>query len=292
MKILNFGSINIDHVYTVNHFVRPGETLKSKSYQKFSGGKGLNQSIAVSHAGGHVYHAGKIGKDGSWLKDQLHQHGVDTTFVETTKAPTGHAVIQVDPLGENSIIIHGGANQHILKSDVTRIVQKFSPGDCLLVQNEVSSVPDILRIAKHQGLVVVFNPAPITPQVITYPLDLVDIFIVNEIEAQGLTSETEPEKIRAAMCDKYPNAATALTLGSKGALFFDSQSNFLQPAESVNPIDTTAAGDTFVGFFLVEFMNTRDAKKSLKQGCRAAALCITRQGASDSIPIRHELEEI
>lgn len=290
MKILNFGSINIDHVYMVDHFARPGETLSSKSYQRFSGGKGLNQSIALSHAGANVCHAGKIGVDGCWLKNQLEKHGVDTTFVEQTNNPTGHAIIQVNPAGENSIVIYGGANQCIMESDVARIVNEFSHDDYLLVQNEVSLVPHILGTAKQKGLTIVFNPSPMTLQVLTYPLELVDIFIVNEIEAQGLTNETDPERIRAAMREKYPDAGTALTCGEKGAMYFDSEVSFCRPAEKVIPVDTTAAGDTFTGFFLAELMRTGDAEKALALGCQAAALCVMRQGAGDSIPRKEELK--
>lgn len=290
MHILNFGSINIDHVYMVDHFVRPGETLSSKSYQRFSGGKGLNQSIALSHAGANVSHAGKIGMDGCWLRDQLKQHGVDTSFVEQTEIPTGHAIIQVNPAGENSIVIYGGANRCIAESDVMRIIHEFSPDDYLLVQNEVSSVPDILRVAKQRGLKIVFNPSPMTSQVLTYPLDFVDIFIFNEIEAQELTNETDPEKIRAVMGEKYPDAAAVLTLGEKGAMYFDPETAVCRPAEKVVTVDTTAAGDTFTGFFLAEFMRTGNPKKALAFGCQAAALCVMRPGAADSIPRKEELK--
>ena len=289
MKVLNFGSINIDHVYKVDHFVRPGETLNCHDYQCFAGGKGLNQSIALAHAGGEVFHAGKIGKDDYWLRDRLHQHGVEVSFIEVTKGPTGHAIIQVNASGENSIVICGGANQRVVEDDVMRTVKHFSRGDYLLVQNEVSSVADIIRISKDQGLKIVFNPAPMASQVLNYPLDLVDIFIVNETEAYELTKETDPDKISRVLSDQFPQAAAVLTLGESGAWYLDSEKTYYQPAEDVKPIDTTAAGDTFIGYFLAEFMETGDVKKALGKGCRAAAICVTRPGAADSIPRKDEL---
>jgi ribokinase len=107
MRIVNFGSLNIDHVHMVENFVRPGETIICKEYQKFCGGKGLNQSIALANAGAHVFHAGKIGADGILLKNLLESRGVDTSFVEVVEEPTGHAMIQVNKEGENSIIVYG-----------------------------------------------------------------------------------------------------------------------------------------------------------------------------------------
>lgn len=289
-KVLNFGSINIDHVYSVNHFVRPGETLSSEHYHRFPGGKGLNQSIALSHAGACVHHAGNIGKDDLWLKTLLEQQGVDASSVAAIDEPTGHAIIQVSTAGENSIVIFGGANQCIAKADITRIVGAFSSEDYLLVQNETNAVPEILRAAKARGLTVVFNPAPMTSEVLDYPLDLVDIFVVNETEGQGLTSETRPEKIQNAMREQYPNAATVLTLGDKGALYLDSKTRLHQPGEHVNSVDTTGAGDTFTGFFLAGLIETEQPKTALELGCRAAALCVTRAGAANSIPLRADLK--
>lgn len=290
MRILNFGSANIDHVYRVDHFVRPGETMSSQAYQVFAGGKGFNQSVALARAGAPVCHAGKIGADGLWLKNRLSEMGVDTTCLEVVDGPTGHAIIQVNPAGENAIVLHGGANQRIVTADIGRILSSFASGDYLLVQNEVSGVPEMIRQAAARGLKVVFNPAPLSGDVRSYPLDLVNIFILNEVEAEGLTEETVPEKIAGAMRKAFPKAATILTLGAKGACYVDSRVRLDQTALRVVPVDTTAAGDTFIGFFLAELIRSGDTKRGLALGCRAAAICVTRPGASDSIPWRSELE--
>ena len=116
--ILNFGSCNIDHVYTVEAFVSPGETLSSGTYQTFPGGKGLNQSVAIVQAGGACSHVGRIGQDGEWLKDMLHSLGINTDFLTVSTEPTGHAIIQVNQDGENAIITHGGANHTITQSEI------------------------------------------------------------------------------------------------------------------------------------------------------------------------------
>ena len=289
-RVLNFGSINVDHVYTVEHFVRPGETISCHEYRRFAGGKGLNQSIALAQAGALVYHAGKVGAEDTWLKTLMEDKGVDTRFVETINGPSGHAIIQVNAAGENSIVIVGGANQLMSESDVQRIVTDFGKDDYLLVQNEVNAVPQIIRSAKAQGLTIVFNPAPMTPQVLNYPLELVDILVLNETEARSLTGENEPEKIYETLNHRYPNMALVLTMGHKGADYFSSQVRFHQPAEKVHVVDSTGAGDTFIGFFLAELIKTNDPKAALAYATRAAAICVTRHGAADSIPSRRELE--
>lgn len=290
MKILNFGSINIDHVYEVDHFVRPGETLGSSGYKIFAGGKGFNQSIALARAGATVFHAGKVGRDGVWLLQRLSLDGVDTSAVSVADIATGHAVIQVVPAGENAIFLYGGSNQALAEMDVVKALTRFSSGDYLLLQNETSVVADAIRKGKEQGLCVVFNPAPMSPVVQTYPLDLVDLFILNETEAGELTGETDTEKIRTAMRRRFPHSATVLTLGGKGAVYFDAVAEFYEKALRVEPVDTTAAGDTFIGFFLAEWVQTGDPARALAVGCRAAAICVTRPGASDSIPRAGELE--
>jgi ribokinase len=289
-KVLNFGSINVDHVYTVEHFVRPGETLSCLEYRRFAGGKGLNQSIALAQAGACVYHAGKIGATDTWLKTLMEDKGVDTGFVEAVNGPSGHAIIQVNAAGENSIVIVGGANQLISESDVQRIVADFGSDDYLLVQNEVNAVPQIIRTAKAKGLTIIFNPAPMNQQVLNYPLELVDILVVNETEARSLTGEIKPEKIYETLNHRYPNMAIVLTMGHKGAAYFSSHDRFYQPAKPVHVVDSTGAGDTFIGFFLAELIKTNDPKTALDCATRAAAICVTRHGAADSIPSRSELE--
>jgi ribokinase len=289
-RVLNFGSINVDHVYTVEHFVRPGETISCQEYRRFAGGKGLNQSIALAQAGACVYHAGKAGVEDMWLKTLMEDKGVDTRFVETINGPSGHAIIQVNAAGENSIVIVGGANQLISESDIECILVDFGQDDYLLVQNEVNAVPHIIRSAKAKGLTIVFNPAPMTPQVLNYPLELVDILILNETEARSLSGEIEPEKIYETLNHRYPHTAIVLTMGHKGAAYFSPQVRFHQPAEKVHVVDSTGAGDTFIGFFLAELIKTDDPKAALAYATRAAAICVTRHGAADSIPSRRELE--
>lgn len=162
--------------------------------------------------------------------------------------------------------------------------------DYFLLQNETSSAAQAIRKAHERGLRIVFNPAPMAPAVLDNPLELIDIFILNETEAEGLAGATDPDDIRRAMRKRFPRSATVLTLGSKGAVYFDAQASHHEAARVVKAVDTTAAGDTFIGFFLAELMRSDDPAKAMKQGCRAAAICVTRFGASDSIPLQKDLE--
>ena len=290
MPILNLGSVNIDYVYEVEHFVRPGETLSSLDYQIFAGGKGFNQSIALARAGAKTFHAGRVGRDGGWLIEQLQTEGVDTAHLHQGDTPTGHAMIQVTPSGENAIVLFGGANQIVTEDDLAPAFSNCSEGDYFLAQNETSAVATAIRQAHAKKLRIVFNPAPMSPAVRDYPLNLVDLFVLNETEAEGLTGETDPDAIQRQMLSQYPHAAVVLTLGSKGAIYFDAEVLHQESAPAVDAIDTTAAGDTFIGFFLAELMQSNHPAKALQQGCHAAAICVTRTGAADSIPHLRELQ--
>lgn len=294
MSILVFGSLNIDHVYQVEHLVRPGETLPSKEYRRFQGGKGANQSVALARAGARVFHAGRVGPEGAWLRDELASEGVNVVHVEVGNLPTGHAVIQVDRDGENAILLYGGANLTVTAADAERVLAMFGPGDWLLLQNEISAMPDILQVAAQRGLSVAFNPAPMTAAVHDYPLDDVSLFIVNRTEGAALagveTAETA-EAIMGELQSRYARAAILLTLGGDGSFYAHGGERIRTPAQSVEAVDTTAAGDTFIGYFLAELVAGESTAQSLALASRAAALCVTRPGAAVSIPRRRELKE-
>ena len=290
MNFYNFGSLNIDHVYSVEKFVQPGETIASLGYQQFLGGKGCNQSVALAYAGANVTHVGRIGIKGAWLKDQLSESGVDVSLISTGPEPTGHAIIQVSKLGENSIIVFGGANQTLGEADVDNILKAAEPGDCVLTQNETSCIELLLNRAREKRLFTVFNPAPFTESVQKYPLDKVDLLVINETEGNGLTEKSAPDEILAALLQRYPDSRIVLTLGNKGARYLDKEIEISVPAVKVDDVvDTTAAGDTFIGYFLAEFSKGSNIEYCLKLACKASAICVRRTGAVDSIPKRKEV---
>lgn len=286
MRVLNFGSLNIDNVFSVPEFVRPGETLAAKSFSRGAGGKGLNQSIALARAGVSVVHAGKIGPDGIFLKETLSSDGVDVSFVDVSPNEfTGSAMIQVSSSGENCIILYGGANQNISREQINRAFESFSSDDILLIQNEINSLDGIMQKAAQKGMRIFFNPAPMTDNVFDLPLDLVDTFIVNEIEG-AMLARCEND-VLPSLRQKYQAANILLTLGSRGAFYLakGEVEPIFSPACNVEKVvDTTAAGDTFTGYFISGIIRGLIPADALLLASQAAALCISSPGASSSIP--------
>jgi len=290
VKILNFGSLNIDHVYHVDKFVTPGETKLTKSLTKFAGGKGNNQSIALAKAGAQVYHAGAIGADGQFLLDNLIKENINIDYIAINPdVATGHAIIQVNAEGENCILLHGGANQEISVDYISQVLNHFSKNDILLLQNEVSNLDKIIEIAGKKQMVIYFNPAPICDKLLHYPLQYIDTFIVNVPEAKAITNGTSTDEMLDKMAQLFPNSKVILTLGEQGVIYQDKTTRISQAAYKVNAIDTTAAGDTFLGYFLASLQNSTEVKTALQIACKAASITVTREGATSSIPYLYEL---
>lgn len=288
-RVTNFGSCAIDNVYQVPHFSGPGETLPALAYDVYPGGKGLNQSLALARAGASVCHGGRVGEDGRFLKALLDEAGVDTSALIVDSGTSGHAVIQVTPDGENSIVIFGGANQRVEAVDIERVLSDCQAGEYLLLQNEISRTPEIMQAAAACGLKVVFNAAPMTAAVFDYPLDLVALFIVNETEGSALTGKTTATEVLDEMTRRFPGAATVLTRGASGAVYASGDKRVEREGLAVEAVDTTGAGDTFIGYFLAALASGRSIDAGLEEACRAGALCVTRPGAASSIPKREEL---
>lgn len=294
MKVLNFGSLNIDHVYQVPHFVQPGETLTSLGYKRNAGGKGLNQSIAMKRAGIQVCHAGKIGEDGLFLRELLEKDGVGVTDVLVGNIPTGHAIIQVTPDGQNDILLFAGANRAITQAEITTVLERQEPGTWIVLQNEINDIPFIIREASRRGLPVAINPAPCGPEVQDYPLDLVSLLFVNEIEAAQLTGlelDSAPEKLAAALAGRWPRLEIVMTLGKNGAEYICGEQRLFVPAIPVKAVDTTSAGDTFCGYFLAARLKGQGVGEAMTLATRAASITVSRPGAAASIPDIASLQE-
>lgn len=292
MRILNFGSLNLDFTYSVSHFVQPGETLSSEKLEIFSGGKGLNQSIALARAGAEVFHAGCIGVDGESLKEQLQNAGVDTRFVKILPdIRTGHAMIQVEKSGQNCILLYGGANRQVTLEFIRQVLDSFDPGDWLLLQNEISGIPEILRIAGEKGMRIALNPSPITEEIPHFPLENVEYFLVNEVEGAALGGKGSPKEMLHSLRQKFPHGKFVLTMGKDGAFYDDGQQTLFQPIFSVKTVDTTAAGDTFTGYFLTAIGEGISPAEALRQAAAASALAVSKMGASPSIPEKKQVEQ-
>ena len=290
MKIINLGSLNIDYVYKVDHLVLPGETLSSDNMQIYPGGKGLNQSIAIARAGGEVMHAGMYSEEGSFLYTILKDNNVDVSVLKKMDTSNGHAIIEVDKHGENSIILFSGTNELIDEDYIDSVFENVQSDEIVLFQNEISSIAYAMRKTKEAGCKIAFNPAPMNDKVFQYPLKLVDILVVNLTEGKMLSGENEPADILSSLNTKYPNAKIILTLGNSGSWFSYKDEKFHIEASNVDKvIDTTAAGDTFIGYYLANVSNVMQDKKALEIASYAAAICVTRNGAAVSIPSVKEL---
>lgn len=290
MKFINFGSLNIDQVYQVDHIARPGETIASSAHQVFAGGKGANQTVALVRAGATVFHAGQVGPEGQWLIDKLSKLGANMEHTLVGAVPTGHAIIQIDAQGQNSIVLFPGANQQLDRAAIDRTLSKSNKGDILLLQNEINDIPYIIYEANKRNLSICLNPAPFGPEVLNYPLDLIDFLIVNETEATDLIGTSSPDQLIDALAATWPRAQIALTLGASGAQYRSPQEQFHLPAPQVQALDTTGAGDTFIGYFLQGLSTGIETRDAMARAIEAAALCVTRPGAIDSIPSSTEID--
>lgn len=291
MKALVFGSLNIDYVYRVPHFVERGETLASSSFQRFCGGKGLNQAIALSRAGMQTWMAGAVGEEGGFLLEELRKAGVNTDCVARSDAATGHAIIQNSMDGDNCILLFGGANRCIGRAQIREVLAAFGPGDLLLVQNEINLLEEIVRQAKDKGMLVALNPSPMEKDVILPLLPYADILIVNRIEAEQLcgVQAAEPDVLLRELGGMCSAKEIVLTLGEEGSLLWLDGVLIRQSALPVHAVDTTGAGDSFTGFFLTGLLLNKDPVFALHYAAAAAALAVTRAGAAASIPKREEV---
>ena len=236
-----------------------------------------------------VLHAGCVGTDDRMLCAELQRRGVDTTFTRTVETPTGHAIIQVAESGENAIIIYGGANRDICPAHITEAINACAADDILLLQNEINAIPEIMTAASQRNMRIFFNAAPCNAQVAQYPLHLVDTLIVNEVEGEMLSGQCEPRHIIAALTARYPRSAVIVTIGAKGALYGCGTTRHHATAPSFKVVDTTGAGDTFVGYYAASIASACTPADAMHIACHAASLSITRQGAAASIPYYWEV---
>lgn len=289
MKIYNLGSLNIDYVYDVEHFVKAGETLASKRMTVFPGGKGLNQSVALSRAGSKVIHGAMIGKDGELLLNTLKASGVDISRIKIINETCGHAIIQVNKNGENCILLFSGANHKIDKEYIEDFLFDAAQGDILLLQNEINALDLIFEAAAKRGMQIAFNPSPINDNIKNLPLSQVNWWFCNEIEAELLFGSRGIDEIKANFLNTYPNSNLILTLGKKGARFINNETDIYQPIYEAEVVDTTAAGDTFTGYFLSSVIKDGDIKSALQLASKASSVTVSRMGASKSIPFIEEI---
>lgn len=289
MKFLVMGSLNYDYVYELNHIVQPGETVASVRMETLCGGKGLNQSIALAKAGSNVWQGGMIGEDGELLVNTAVRYGVGVEYLKIVSGRSGHAVIQVDANGQNSIVLYGGSNRKFTEEYIRETLEHFESGDYLVLQNEINRVNEVIREGYARRMKIVLNPSPYDAEILSWDLSKVSVFFLNEIEGEQMTGTGDVKKMIAILMQHYPEAEIILTLGEKGAFYGKGEQRFFQPAFPVKVVDTTAAGDTFTGYFLAARSKGFSAKKCLEIAAHASAFAVGKRGAAPSIPLWKEV---
>ena len=291
MKILNFGSLNLDNVYQVPHFLQAGETMAALSEAVHPGGKGLNQSLALARAGADVYHAGVVGNGSELLTNLLKENGVHDDYLLHRDCTQGSTMIQVSPKGENCILLFGQSNHAITKAQVEETIAAFAPGDYLVLQNEVSCLPEMVEAGARRGMNVVLNPSPFDDSLRSLDYNQIRWIFINEVEGHQMTGETAPDAILSALRAKYPALCVVLTLGSAGSICCTPEKTVHQPIFRVQAVDTTAAGDAFTAALTLEYLRSGNIMHSCRYANAVGALVVSRAGASTSIPTEKELAE-
>ncbi len=286
MTVFCFGSINIDNFYDVDHLPKPGETLASNDHRVGLGGKGANQSIAAALAGATVHHIGAVGAEGAWCVDRLRDMGVDTSHIVTTTAATGHANICVDASGENMIVLFAGANVQMTDVQVANALKDADANDTLILQNETVLTLEAATRARKQGLFVVYSAAPFDASRAAQMLPVTDLLVVNEIEAKQLSDAL------GVATDQIDVANLLITKGAQGAVWRVGATGeeIGVPAFKVDPVDTTGAGDCFIGYVAAGLDQGVEIRDAMRLGAAASAIQVTRHGTADAMPDRAEVQ--
>lgn len=289
MKILIYGSVNIDSIYKVQDIVKPGQTIKGSFEGKKAGGKGANQAFAVGMACNNryeVYFAGKADYEADFIFNKMKEVSINCDYVCKSSYGTGSAIIQVSQEGQNSIIVCSNGNYHIEKDEIDNVFSNFEKGDCLILNAEINNVPYILEKSYEKGMIIFFNPSPCDQKLVYMPLEKASYLIFNEIEGSFFSGvKGSYKEIVDSLKKKYPNSKIVLTMGKDGCYCDD----IYVPAYKVNAVDTTGCGDTFLGFFATEIISGNSIENSLKIANKAASIAATRLGAMTSIPSYSEV---
>ncbi len=285
MAIWNLGSINSDLFYAVPHLPKPGETLAATGFQRGLGGKGTNISVAAARAAAHVHHIGAVGADGVWAVERLLEYGVDTRFIVKSDAPTGHAIILTDAAGENLIVIHGGSNREIPLESVRQALSSAAAGDWFVCQNETNAQFEACQLAKDLGQKVAYIAAPFEAGAVQAVHPMIDLLILNSVEAEGLRSATGQGP------DDLGIADVVVTQGAQGCTWFSDGTETSFDAVPVEAVDSTGAGDTFAGYVLACLDRGLQMTQAIRTAQTAAAIMVTRYGTADVIPDLKDIED-
>lgn len=297
-KVTIVGSLNVDTTLRIKRMPLPGETLAAEGKSSAAGGKGANQAVSAARSGAQTAFIGEVGKDnsGQMMLDEMKTNGIDVAGIrENDQVGTGTASILLDENGQNSILIYGGANQQLSPTDVEAAKDKITAADFVVAQFETPQAATLraFQLAKANGVTTILNPAPaqkIDPEV----LKLTDLIIPNETESAELTGVIITDEtsmlISAAKFAQMGVRNLIITVGAKGAFYCTQDGYSFIPAFKVNAVDTTAAGDTFIGALSSQLKpDMSNIEKALVYAQRASSLAVQKMGALPSIPTREQI---
>ena len=291
MSILVIGSVNVDTTYNLENFPKPGETISSLSKSRSVGGKGANQAIACKKLGGDVKFLACVGNDvdADFIFKNMKEYGVDTTNIIKKDVDTGTALINVDKTGQNEIVLDHGANYAITIQDIDDNIELLDECDILILQMEIPQEVNeyAIKKAKEKGVFVILNPAPSEFEVENI-LDKVDLFVPNENEILRYSTKDNLEEAANELLDKNLKAVI-ITLGENGSEYFSKAENVKQDAIKVNVVDTTSAGDSYIGAMAVMLDKKKSIKEAMEFATKVSSKTVTKKGSGESIPTIDEI---
>lgn len=296
MKIIVIGSLNVDTTYQLPHIPVEGETILATSKSTQRGGKGQNQAVAMARLGAEVSMIGAVGNDdeGNMLIDGLKSEGVDATGIIRKDVPSGTASIYLDENARNNIVVYPGANFAMTVEDIDERLDLIKSAKICVMQNEIPKdvIYHVIEICRAEGIITVLNPAPAVKGFDTKYLGMVDYLIPNESELELLLGKKIDENVDELAREVLDLGCgnVLVTLGSKGSMLMNEDEIYNQAAKLVKAVDTTAAGDSFIGGFTTALAMGKDFKEAMEYGTKVSAIAVTKPGAVDSLPTAEEVE--
>ncbi len=283
MKVLVVGSINKDIVFQVDSIVSDGETISAFHQNEYIGGKGFNQFLALSKSFPDVYLYANLNEYDTEIINYFKVNNLNLDYVQLVNQKTGTAFIQVDNNGENAIVISKNANGLIDVQKLDNILSNHS-FDYIVLQNEVNDIDEIVNIISDKGIKIILNPSPVTKNISIDLIKKVDLLFVNEHELKSITNHSDIEMAIDFISNELPTKEVIVTMGNQGSLYLKNHKRIHQDAFLVKVVDTTCAGDTFLGYFIGCYLQDYSIEKCMYVATKAASICITSDGASNSIP--------
>lgn len=291
MKVLNFGSMHLDHVYRISKLLKSGDSAFTKSLETLPGGKGVNQSIAIKRAGVDVIHAGNIGNDGELIYYTLLKEGINVDYVKRSNEVCGHAIIHRSDEKEHTIVVHSGASKMITMDYIDEVFRDFEKEDILLVQGELNHTDYIIKSAVEKGMKCFFYPAPFLEEFKAYDLSEIETLIIHENDICTLTGIEEEEKAVAYYLKKNNSNLLVISM-NKGLLYYDKKRKETKHTNiTMDSHCRTYASDVLIGYFIAGIVQNLPIKEILEKAASAKKIAMKDKNILFTIPYIHDVIE-